>query len=250
MNDEKIRFIMVTTGRSGSSLLAAIIADAGGNFGLPSEDDWDPDAGAMEHPVAQEASRLFRRAYYLRRAKRHFLFYKYLVDIRRSLGKRKLRKVLKEAHFIKADNMDLWVWHLTKMGYHPRIVTTYRRFSDNARSLFIKNGMGFDDIVNYYCRINQNALLMLDAYGGCAVSYEEVVDPEDTAWADALALTTGLGRDALLAARDKRIEGKAQQCPEVVGLSDPTAGRIYEMLRKLKGVAVEPSSQFRRKIKR
>jgi hypothetical protein len=91
---------------------------------------------------------------------------------------------------------------------------------------------------------------MLDAYGGCAVSYEEIVDPKDTAWADALALTTGLGRDVLLAARDKRIEGKVQQCPEVVGLSDPTAERIYEMLRKLKGVAVEPSSQFRRKIKR
>ena len=67
MNDELVRFIMVTTGRSGSSLLAAIIADAGGNFGFPSEDEWDPAAGAMEHPVAQEASRLFRRAYYLRR---------------------------------------------------------------------------------------------------------------------------------------------------------------------------------------
>ena len=248
MNDEKVRFIMVTTGRSGSSLLAAIIADAGGNFGFPPEDEWDPESGAMEHPLAQQASQLFRRAYYLRRAKRLFLFYKYLIDIRRSLGKRKLRKVLKEAHFIKANNMDLWVWHLTKMGYRPRIIATYRRFSDNARSLFIMMGMGFDDIVDYYCRINQNALLMLDTYGGCAVSYEEVVDPEDTAWADALALTTGLGRDALLAARDKRIGDKVKQNQEVVELSDPTADRIYEKLRKLKGVAVEPSPQFHRKL--
>ncbi len=87
MNDEKVRFIMVTTGRSGSSLLAAIIADAGGNFGFPPEDEWDPESGAMEHPLAQQASHLFRRAYYLRRAKRLFLFYKYLIDIRRSLGK-------------------------------------------------------------------------------------------------------------------------------------------------------------------
>jgi len=202
----------------------------------------------MEHPVAQEASRLFRRAYYLRRVKRLFFFYKYLIDIRRSLGKKKLREVLKEAHFIKADNMDLWVWHLTKMGYRPRIITTYRRFVDNARSLFILRGMGFDDIVDYYCRINQNALLMLDVYGGCAVSYEEAVDLDDTAWADALALTTGLSRDALLAARDKRIKGKVQHDPVVVGLSDPTAERIYEKLRKLKGIAVEPSPQFRRKL--
>lgn len=248
MNDDNLRLIMVTTGRSGSSLLAAVIADAGGNFGFPSEDEWDPAAGAMEHPVAQEASRLFRRAYYLRRVKRLFFFYKYLIDIRRSLGKKKLREVLKEAHFIKADNMDLWVWHLTKLGYRPRIITTYRRFADNARSLFVLRGMHFDDIVDYYCRINQNALLMLDVYGGCAVSYEELVDPEDTAWADALALTTGLSRDALLAARDKRIEGKVQHGPEAVGLSDPKAERIFEKLRKLKGIAVGPSPQFHRKL--
>ena len=136
------------------------------------------------------------------------------------------------------------------MGYSPRIITTYRRFSDNARSLFIMLGMGFADIVDYYCRISRNALLMLDTYGGCAVSYEEVVDSEDTAWADALALTTGLSRNALLAARDKRIKDKVQHGPEVVGLSDPTADRVYEKLRKLKGIAVEPSPQFRRKLKR
>ena len=246
MSDENVRFIMVTAGRSGSSLLAAIIADAGGAFGFPPEDEWDPAAGAMEHPLAQEASRLFRRAYYLRRAKRLFLFYKYLIDMRRSLGKKKLREVLKEAHFIKVDNMDLWVWHLTKLGYCPRIITTYRRFAENARSLFILTGMGFDDIVDYYCRINQNALLMLDAYGGCAVSYEELVDSDDTAWADSLALTTGLNRTALLAARDKRIKGTVQQGPESVGLSDPRADRIFEKLQKLKGITVEPSAQFRR----
>ena len=89
MNDDKVRFIMVTTGRSGSSLLAAIIADAGGKFGFPSKDKWDPESGAMEHPLAQQASLLFRRAYYLRRVKRLFFFYKYLIDIRRSLGKKK-----------------------------------------------------------------------------------------------------------------------------------------------------------------
>lgn len=248
MNDEKTRFIMVTTGRSGSSLLAAIIADAGGDFGFPSEDEWDPESGAMEHPAAQQASQLFRRAYYLRRAKRLFIFYKYLIDIRRSLGKKKLRKVLKEARFVKAGSMDLWVWHLTKMGYRPRIIATYRRFEDNARSLFVMTGMGFDDIVEYYCRINQNALLMLGVYGGCAVSYEEVVDLDDTAWADALALTTGLSRDALLVARDNRMRDKIQYCPEGIGLSDPTADRIYQELRKLKGVAVEPSPRFRRKL--
>ncbi len=247
MNNENLRFIMVTTGRSGSSLLAAIIADAGGNFGIPPEDEWNPESGAMEHPVAKEASWLFRRAYTLRRARNHFFFYKYLIDIRRSLGKRKLRAVLKEAHFIKAGDADLWVWHLTKLGYLPRIITTYRRFSDNARSLFIMAGMGFDDIVDYYCRVNRNALLMLDAYGGCAVSYEEVVDPEQTAWADALALTTGLSRKDLLASRDRRIKGHIQHDPEVVELSDPAADRVYENLRKLKGIVVEPSPQIRRK---
>ncbi len=247
MNDDNVRFIMVTTGRSGSSLLAAIIADAGGDFGFPPEGEWDPVSGAMEHPLAQQASKLFRRAYYLRGAKRLFFFYKYLNDIRRSLGKKKLRKVLKEARFVKAGSTDLWVWYLTKMGFRPCIIATYRRFEDNARGLFIMTGMGFEDIVEYYCRINQNALLMLDVYGGCAVSYEEVIDLDDTAWADALAQTTGLSRDALLAARDNRIKGNVPQHREAIGPSDPRAERTYEKLRKLKGIAVEPRPKFRRK---
>ena len=44
-NDNR-RFFVVTVGRTGSSLLASILADAGADFGVQSEDKWDAGGGA------------------------------------------------------------------------------------------------------------------------------------------------------------------------------------------------------------
>ena len=52
---DKPKFLIVGIGRSGSSLLAAILAKSGGNFGLPSLDDWDRRDGVLEHPYVLNA---------------------------------------------------------------------------------------------------------------------------------------------------------------------------------------------------
>ena len=87
MNETNLRYFIITSGRSGS-LLASILADAGANFGLSTRSDWSRDSGEMEHPDVAYVSRQFRRAAYLQPRKRESILAKYLIDIRRHLGKK------------------------------------------------------------------------------------------------------------------------------------------------------------------
>ena len=59
-NDNR-RFFIVTVGRTGSSLLASILADAGADFGVQGKADWDPAGGAYEHPSLVPVIRKFER---------------------------------------------------------------------------------------------------------------------------------------------------------------------------------------------
>ena len=57
-NDNR-RFFVVTVGRTGSSLLASILADAGADFGVQSEDKWDSGGGAYELPSLEPVVQQF-----------------------------------------------------------------------------------------------------------------------------------------------------------------------------------------------
>ena len=62
MSHDKRRFIIVGTGRSGSSLLAAILAGAGADFAMPSKQQWGRDGGGFEHPDFVRAYNWYERA--------------------------------------------------------------------------------------------------------------------------------------------------------------------------------------------
>ena len=48
--DSRIRYLIVSDGRSGTTLLASILGMAGTDFGLPVAEDWNPSSGSNEHP--------------------------------------------------------------------------------------------------------------------------------------------------------------------------------------------------------
>ncbi|WP_420349073.1 hypothetical protein [Pelagibius sp.] len=261
MSDDRLRYFIINSGRCGSSLLAAILADSGADFGLPVPADWSQDEGALEHPDIDYVSRQFRRAAYLLPRKRSSLLVKYQIDIRQSRAKKRARQVLSQVGYAKTDNLDLWTWHVTKMGYHPRIIVSYRDFAATARSFFILRGLHFHHFAENYSRTYENALMMLDVYGGCAVAFEEMVNPNETAWADALSQATGLPRDRLLHHRDERLKegggrpretagpdgaAPAANRPKIV-LESPRAAAVEAQLRRLKGCYLPPSAQIRRK---
>lgn len=251
MQDEDLtRYFIVTTGRSGSSLLAAILGDSGADFGLSVPKDWDKNSGTLEHPAIDEVSRLFRRARYVSAGKRYFLFYKYLIDMRRSLGKKKLKRALRTIRYSKGENFDLWIWHVIKLGYRPQIIVTYRNFVDTAIGYYIIHGLDTQDFAARYTRAYRNALLMLNVFGGCAVDYAELIDPAETAWAEALARVTGLDRERLIESRAQRVEQRSGA--DVTGntmanLTIPEVDGVYKDLQQLRGVYIPPSRQIMRK---
>jgi len=250
VNKELVRYFIVSTGRCGSSLLAAILSDAGADFGLPKPSDWKQDSGALEHPDINYVSRQFRRAAYLQPKRRSNLLAKYIMDIRRSLGKKRARQVLDKITYAKSDNIDLWIWHLMKMGYSPRIIVSFRDFAATARSFFVLRGMDSGQFTEYYRRIYENSLLMLDVYGGCAISFEELIDTNETKWADVLSQLTSVQPDVLLHHRNLRLKSNSSKGLEnrpIIQTASEDIRAIEKNLRSLKGCHVSPSPPILRK---
>jgi hypothetical protein len=235
------------------------MVDAGANFSMTTQDTWHPGSGALEHPLAVSAGWQFDLAWEIDGGRRYFIGFKYAADVRRSLGKRKLKRLLADADTIKGPNADHWVPYLPKMGYTPRIVVPFRSPLDVGRSFLMKSKDTWEETRRYYLRIYRNAALYLQSFGGCAIDGADLIDPDETAWADALAAVTELTREALLSARDKRLRTGQEptragatpstDCPSNPStLGDPEAEAVYQSLRALKGLALPPSRQAERRF--
>ena len=247
-----VRTLIVTCGRSGSSLLAAIMADAGAEFGMPTPDRWDQGAGVMEHPLAIAAGWKYERAWQIRGGRRFFLGYKYLADARVGLAKRDLRRLLAEVDTVKGPRSDLWVPDLPKLGYVPNIVVPFAPPGEVARSFLMKAKQRWDDTRSDYLRANRNALLYLQSFGGCAVALRDLTDRESITWARALASATGLDVAALIEARNRRVTKAAidrapSGRPSAVDLGDLEVEAVHDALSAVRDRHVPASRQaFRR----
>src|SRR5271169_5616031 len=49
VDPERRRVFILSSGRSGSTLLASILADTGAEFGMRTPQQWDPGTGDLEH---------------------------------------------------------------------------------------------------------------------------------------------------------------------------------------------------------
>jgi hypothetical protein len=248
------RTLMVTTGRSGSSLLAAVMAAAGADFGMPLPETWGAGSGAMEHPLAQQAGRLARQAADIQVPRGRPSVLRYLADARLHRAKAAVRRLLAQVDTAKADNMDLWLPHVPKLGYAPRLVVPYRSPEAVGRSFLVQAKRNWTDVADEYARINANALLQLQTFGGCAVELDELSDPAETAWAAAVAGVTGLDRDALLDARRRLLRTDAKAAGSGTDAATPgsvphtEAQAAYRALCALKGQTLPRSRPGHRRL--
>jgi hypothetical protein len=243
LDEPRLRVFIVNPGRVGSSLLSVVMADAGADFGMPVPEDWHPGLGEMEHPLMTAATEHFNRAHEICPDKPVRRLDRWRWDLERHRAKTRLKAALPQARFFKADHLDLAVRPALQAGYLPRIVLNYRRFGDHAQSLYLRRGhLTVEHLARRYERICANGLMLLHLFGGCAIEYEELADPTETAWATALAESTGLGHDRLLGARQSRVaprpRAEAAEAPPVLA---PRLERLYEEMRRYSGRAVEPS---------
>ncbi len=235
------RFFVITAARTGSTLLSAILGDAGADFGLPTPTDWDRSGGELEHPELWRALRYFRSADAISTGRPRVGFARMRWNACRSLGKRRLRRALDAARYVKVYGGHELVRRAFKLGYFPTVILSYRRFEDQARSFGLMHAHAtWESLRENYRHIYGNGLWLLDTFGGCVVSYEMLVDRRETAWAEPLSRVTGLSAERLLAARDRRCDGPSRTVELAV---DPAMDRIHATIDVLKGKVIPPSDQ-------
>ncbi|HXQ50972.1 MAG TPA: hypothetical protein VN802_07755 [Stellaceae bacterium] len=181
---ESRRFFIVTAARTGSTLLSAILADAGAEFGMTPPRRWNRAGGDLEHPDLWRALRYFSDAETLSMMGRPpFGIARMRWNIYRSLGKKRLREGLRRARFAKVYGAHKLVRPAFKIGYFPTVILSYRRIEDQALSLGLKYPhANWEFLRDNYLHVYRNGLLLLNMFGGCVVGYDDILDPADTSW--------------------------------------------------------------------
>lgn len=238
------RFLVINSGRTGSTLLSAVLADAGADFGMPAVQTWSAEDGAFEPSAITRAAAWFAVADQMGPAKplwpRSWHW-----TLARHRAKVHLARALNAARFVKGPSLDLAVQPAAKMGYLPRIIVSYRAFPAQAMSLAQRSGWrDVTALEAYYLRTYKNALMWLLVFGGCVVDYDELTDPGETEWASALAALTELPRSAMIAARQVRL-GPKRTRQAVLPVLSAECDRLYAAMRELSGQLVLPANVAR-----
>lgn len=240
---ERERFFVIAAGRTGSSLLAAILAEAGADWGMPAGLHWDESkGGSYEYPDIVKAAHFFRRAHDYAPIRPSGLA-RWPWAIARHRAKSHLRQALDKVRFVKAIDLDLAVQAAFKLGYFPRIIVNYRAFADHAISLSQMYAHRTVDMMERdYVRTYRNALVQLHLYGGCVVGFDELADPKRSDWADSLATVTGYAADRLLTLRQKWQRATPPSSAAAFALGAESES-LFHSLNALAGRAIPISTQ-------
>lgn len=239
------RFLIASDGRAGSTLITAILGAAGLDLGMSSVDDWNPLGGAYEHPGLHQLNRTLETAEHLSDLAERFPGLNTLSRFYRSRAKRRVKKLMNQGQCVKCS--PLAAGYVFKIGLMPQIIAVYRDFGDLARSKMLLERMPWPAIADRAVHTYRNALIGIHTFGGCAISYDEMIDPQQTAWLQALADCTGLDYQALAEARGKiaRPKPKMNREAQLFHL-DERLDSVERDLRVLHGRYTPPSWQYLR----
>ena len=225
----------MTAGRSGSSLLSAILADAGAFFNMPNISSWDRKSGAYEHPKLHSAFKWYSRSQKIMKSVLPSQPLKRFFEIR---FQRDLSDLFSDTIFTKSTGLIWLVHRIHKLGYQPKLILSYRKFEGYAASRHLRSGWSAPELVKDYIGVNSTALLQLQIFGGCAVSYEELTNTKDQSWAEAISTVTGLNCSQLLQSREKHSIPISRN--STLPIFDEAANDIYTKFLKLKGTVINP----------
>jgi len=228
LGNRKEKFLIVGTGRNGSSLLCAILANAGADFGVPVREEWDRAKGAFEHPAVHAAYKWYTRADKIKKSLVPERFgYAYCLRKCDALSE----KLFKEADFVKSSRLIRLVERMIHApGRDIRIVGIYRNFSDYLMSRYKKFGGSFDRWREEWLDVNATLLMQSKIYPGVLISYEELLDPGADRWAKNLSLLTGLEEKTLLTKRNRIVDKSLSQRPLDNTFEDDETQALYRKL--------------------
>lgn len=231
-----IKFLIVSTGRCGSTFLSAILSQAGANFGLAPNTNWNQSSGSYEHPDLDQAYKWHKAA---QKIHRELWPFNSLSKWCRNKRDQKLQNIFNQIEFAKTTQLVHLVQPIHQLEFGIRIILTYRSFNEFAVSRHRRFGWDLSKIADHYCTVNRTALLQLHTFGGCAISYDELISSDETTWAESLEEITDIAEDKLLKHRKGLLrEPRHKRIP---GVFDPKAEKVFAKLRKRKGETISSS---------
>jgi len=243
---ERKRFFILTPGRSGSSVLSRILADSGAKFLTNKQDSSTDPFSLYESLYLNKTAYLFEQGYRLQFKYRfsiiYSVFYHKIITLLRFIARKRLNKYLKAAAYCKnTAHLHHGVRVAAHLGFWPVVILNYRNYQTWMGSLY--PGLRYqtvDSLTENYVSSMKNGIASLGLFGGCAISYEEIMDLGATEWAHALGETTGLAADVILANRERlfREPGPETALP----VTDVEAEHLEGMARGFEGRVV-PSSR-------
>jgi hypothetical protein len=84
------------------------------------------------------------------------------------------------------------------VNHEVKIIVVYRNFNDFARSRHAKYGWDMERLRREYVNAYSTALLQLSIWGGVVISYDDVLDMSEDAWAQSIQTLTGLSSTNLV----------------------------------------------------
>ncbi|MFH1759257.1 MAG: hypothetical protein ABH822_01695 [Patescibacteria group bacterium] len=232
----KEKIFIIGAGRSGSSLLAAILHQAGANFNVPVLKKWDRNHGEMEHPDLMAINNWHVRQRIISQ----------IMPSKKGAGicKRKrlnlLDRMLKKADFFKIHGWEYLVPEVFKLGYKPVIIISFRNFNDYMVSLHLKTGDDFQFLADSYFNLNTNSLLQLSLFGGCVIDYNDLIDKQEEGWAIHLSELTGINKSNLLVVRDELAASVRRRANDSLMPRDERCELVLAQLKELKGRVIKP----------
>ena len=220
-----MKFLIVGTGRCGSSFLSAIIAKAGGSFEMPAVEHWHPGSGAFD-------------SLYILRAYKWYTWQKYIGNtllFERTAGafmgvcRRILRRAFLAADYIKSPWLVWLVHEMSRFGEPFGVIGVYRKFSSYWPSVFRRKFYTYQKIRDIWMDVNNAILLQASLYPSALISYEELIDTAETHWAEELHTLTKLPVKDILSARKELL--RPSHAPSNEFFEDNDTNRLYEALR-------------------
>lgn len=237
------RYFIVTHGRSGSTLLAAILSACEAPFGPECAKDSDTERDHWESHTIERAIRCAHNA------NEHFTpamagFRRATYRFWRSRAKSLLSRALRQAVFSK-NRWNTTVLPLAeKLGYRPVPIISYRHPGEVALSDMNQLKNSASTFLPLIIRTYTDALYALERYGGVVIDHSELIDPSHERWAYALDAVTGIDADRLLKARNALLRPRRPRDQTDVWLPSELRA-LAQNLSSLRNRPLPPSSASR-----
>lgn len=219
------RIVVVGPPRSGTTLLASLLAQLGVNFGVE-ERSWDVNSGYYEHP---ELLKIYGQ---LRKVERLEQVSDNLASRQRQGAVQALQHLLGQVQAIKYPPISSQLPFLVaSAGYAPVLAISARRFEPYAISRMRMEGVGYGVCKGDYLEMYQTALLLLRVYQGQVISYEGLLGPGRQAALQRLASLSGAAAERVAQVVESSV-GESRSRPGA-SVEDRDCRAVYDQLLAL-----------------